>query len=139
MKQNKSFLNKLIGKSNIELEPGDILYFKKSKTYWIYIGRDLDYNQNENSDPNDISKDGIIHIKRGLWTSDYITKMKYDPDQMFKVNDGIIFHFKFKDDKSLAAIESAFKADNVLYIMTLKSEELGALNASYTLYDIKYK
>ena len=57
MKQNKSFLNKLIGKSNIELEPGDILYFKKSKTYWIYIGRDLDYNQNENSDPNDISKD----------------------------------------------------------------------------------
>ena len=139
MKQNKSFFNKLIGKSSIELEPGDILYFKKTKTYWIYLGKDFDNENTENCKPEDISKDGIVHIKYGLWSSDYIKKMTFDDNQMFKVNNDIVFHYKFKDDKSLAVLEKEFKEDNVLFIMTLKNEELGALNASLTLYDIKNK
>ena len=126
MKQNKSFLNKLIGKNKIELEPGDILYFKDNKTYWLYTGKDIDNTDEE-------------HLKCGLWSSEYISKLSFDSSQMYKVNNDIVFHFKFKDNKSLDYIADNIKSGNAIYIMTLNAEELNALNAVYTLYDIKNK
>ena len=76
MKLNKSFLNKLIKKNEVELDPGDILYFKDAQTYWIYTGKDSDITDPDKNiwKDKDISKDGIVHCKNGLWTSAYMTK-----------------------------------------------------------------
>jgi hypothetical protein len=141
MKLNKSILNKLIRKDIVELEPGDILYFNDKKTYWIYLGKDTEVTEPDKSvwTDNDKSKDGIVHVKTGLWTSTYMTKMQYDPSAMFKINDDIVFHFKFIESKSLASIINDIKSNNILYIKTLNAEELSALNAAYTLYYIKNK
>lgn len=134
MKRNKSILSKIIGKNAIDLDPGDILYSKKSKCYWIYLGKDKDI---EADDSVDASKDDIVHVKCGLWTSDYISKLSFEPEKMFKVNDDIVFHFKFTSDRTLDSIISQVKSEDEIYIMTLKDDELSALNAAYTLYDIK--
>ena len=137
MKRNKSILSKLFGKNEIVLDPGDIFFLLDTKTYWIYLGKDEDVTPNGPGDELHASKDGIVHYKNGLWSSDYIAKMPYDPEQMYKVNNDIVFHFKFEDNRSFEDILKHFKNDKITYIMTLNSEELSALNAAYTLYNIK--
>lgn len=139
MKQNKSFFGKLLGKKLIELEPGDIFYFKSAKAYWVYIGEEeiITENIDENYKPEDISGDGCVYLLHGINALDYIKKLSFNKELMYKVNDDIIFHFKFIHNRSIDSINKAYKENDAIYIMTLKEEELKALKAAFTLFTIK--
>ena len=121
----------------VELDPGDIIYYKDTNTYWIYLGKDENISYSTDPSNSNIYEAKIVNNKCGLWTSDQISKLAFDTTQMFKVNDDIAFHFKFKDNKSIDDIIDKFKSEEAVYIMTLKDEQLSALNAAYTLYNIK--
>lgn len=136
MKVHKSFLNKLIGRSYIEIEKGDIFYFNSNKGYWICL--------EENPD-NMVVENGIEvkegdKLYKGVNGLDYIQKIKFSADSMYevKVSDTTIkFHFKFKHSRLLSEIEKAYKSGDAVYITTISEDQIKELMMVYTLYNIK--